>query len=445
MSRSRTGASLRSRDPGERFHWLLKWIAKNRGWLRLAPQPYSIQWACHLTHKCNVSADQIVICSGKHRHWIYRITRVHLQHRPGLRYSHYARKPRRYQNVCALKAVAAVAFCPFVPVHPRTDLHFAYLLVQGLATSERALFDRRVLREANSIAIAAETEFREMAATLRLISLAPELGEGNLAEFHRRTQLALKNLGTFVILTDESGQQLLNTRVPFGSPLGKTSNLEALRASLASPRMVVSDVFWRGISKRHVFNVMQALPPGETRARVIITTRNADDLARTIPKTPLAQSSSAAIVDNKGDVVTSFNNTPPAGNRLPILQGTPMPVTDTGILRLPGAEGVMLVHARVGTTDWRAVVWGAAAPSWVLSTWQRLLGAGAILSSLIAASVAWIIFEISRSARALNSMARAVANRQIAGRSAIPNPSVRTDRQHAAIGRCRTKHCGKKT
>ena len=129
---------------------------------------------------------------------------------------------------------------------------FAILLFQ-LQNSELAELERRTVRNANAISIGIQPTIDEMATMLKLVSSTQELRDGNLAVFHEKTRTALEGSGNFIIIVDESGHQLLNTRVPFGTPLGLSSDLEGIAKSHTTNSIVVGDVFMGKTSNRWVF------------------------------------------------------------------------------------------------------------------------------------------------------------------------------------------------
>jgi len=139
-------------------------------------------------------------------------------------------------------------------------LAFVALLLAQLQINERTALESRTEREAQSLASGINRTLQEMSTTLKLLVTSPELDNGDLEAFHNRAQAALRTGSLYVILVDRDGQQLLNTRLPYGSELGKTSNMQALEAALESGQIEVSDVFL-GITSGHwVFNAILPLP-----------------------------------------------------------------------------------------------------------------------------------------------------------------------------------------
>ncbi|MGE0847012.1 MAG: HWE histidine kinase domain-containing protein [Flavobacteriaceae bacterium] len=296
-------------------------------------------------------------------------------------------------------------------------LAFAAILVLQLEINEHDALQRRTLRDANSLATGVGRQFQDMATTLKVIASAPELANGDLAAFHERTQTALRESSLYILLVRADGQQLLNTRVPFGTELPKTSNMAVLEAALASGDTVISDVFYGATSRRWVFNVVLPLAGEQARnAAALIMTQNADDLGRLVTTEGLPEGWSSAVLDASGNTVISSQTSPTV---------QPEPFSDRVLAQFDSVGGVLeegldspqdiLGYARIPSSAWRAVVWGpvAAAQSSILITWRYLLFGGLVLV-VLAMTVAWIVSRQLRvPIRGLADMAVRMGNGEI--------------------------------
>ncbi|MEQ9609558.1 MAG: sensor histidine kinase [Kiloniellaceae bacterium] len=276
-------------------------------------------------------------------------------------------------------------------------LAFAALLLAQLQLNERAGLESRTEREAQLLATAVGHTLQEMTTTLQVLVTSPELSTGDLEAFHNRAQAALRHGSLFVILVDEDGQQLLNTRVPYGTSLGKTSNMTSLEAALQTGAIQVSDVFYGATSQRWVFNVIIPLPDDAAPGRgALIITKNADELRGLINADGLPAGWTAAVIDSAGDVVVSSADTPleaDAGKARHFDQdlATQLAATSGVAYRQNdlGSEEVV-GYAPLRDSGWKAVVWGptVAAQASILTTWEKLIfGSTALLAIAIAAAV----------------------------------------------------------
>ncbi len=186
----------------------------------------------------------------------------------------------------------------------RLYFYFFVLLVWQLQLSENAALERRTLRAANNVAENVEAVLDGMKIALQLVSSSKELADGDLEDFHAKTQFALEGAGSFVLVVDETGQQLVNTRVPYGTKLGKTSDLESLKETFEKNEVHVSGLFLGRTSGRWVFNVMKSLEASDkSPARAIITTRNAASLKQIFGTVALPAQWHSYLLDDSDHII----------------------------------------------------------------------------------------------------------------------------------------------
>jgi two-component sensor histidine kinase len=273
-------------------------------------------------------------------------------------------------------------------------LVFVGFLMLEFEEHEREILSADTAEDAQMIARAVDRELQDMATTLRLLVTSPELSAGDLRGFHNRTQNSLKSNSLFVILADADGQLKINTRVPFDTPLGKTSNMPALQSVLKNQVTEVSDVFHGATSSQWVFNVASPLPKEASAAgAAMIITQNAEGLKSLISTDGLPAAWSAAVVDGSGHVVTSVGARalePGAvfpADTLRLMNGFKGTIEDVN-----GKSRQMYGYAQITGWSWKAVVWGpiASAQANIITTWRQLVF-GSIVFLAISALSAWLV------------------------------------------------------
>jgi signal transduction histidine kinase len=92
-------------------------------------------------------------------------------------------------------------------------------LLVGQANNERIAVGRGLQATAEAIARAVDSEVRSYQAVLHTLARSPMLLANDLASFHGYATGVGRDTGTFVIVYDRSGEQILNSMQPYGAAL----------------------------------------------------------------------------------------------------------------------------------------------------------------------------------------------------------------------------------
>jgi two-component sensor histidine kinase len=122
-----------------------------------------------------------------------------------------------------------------------------------LTTTERARLFDETRRTAERIAADLDQTLNGYIAVLESLATTPALAEDDFATVYRQAEAALKSRGLYAFLRDMSGQQLFNTRVPYGTPLPRSTGFD--EEILSSQRPFVSDVVIGDVAKKAVMAV----------------------------------------------------------------------------------------------------------------------------------------------------------------------------------------------
>ncbi len=121
---------------------------------------------------------------------------------------------------------------------------FGAVALWHFAQSERARLDSDVRNAARSLAVALDREFEGKRSALRALALSDNLRRGDFAAFHRQASEFGAQEDVTIVLRDLAGQQLVNTRVPWGTALPEDPRLLAAeKAALSAGTAVVTNVF----------------------------------------------------------------------------------------------------------------------------------------------------------------------------------------------------------
>lgn len=248
-----------------------------------------------------------------------------------------------------------------------------------------------------------DREIAGMATTLRVLSTTQSLRDGDLATFHDRAWQALAGSGAYLLAVDDGMQQLLNTRVQYGTPLGLSSDPDTAKRAIERNLPTISGLFFGQVAQAYVFNVW--LPVDDAApVRVLALTQNGRNLVPALQSRQLPDGWHAALVDGQNTVIASTTGTElEIGSVLPLRQRAGLATSDDWTQE--NLDGVPVVTAewRSGLTGWRILAWASTASvQRPLEESLIQLAAWGIVIALVASVVAFLIANrISRSVQGL--------------------------------------------
>ncbi len=147
----------------------------------------------------------------------------------------------------------------------------APILIASLLAIAYVYQDQRVrvtqsMRETTrALALAVDRDIAQRDAIIRTMSRLPSLSSGELEDFYTTAREVAESWENSLILTDTRGQQLLNTRMPFGAALPYTPFL-AFPLDAPGADFEVTDLYMAPIGKQYSFSVRRPiLVDGELR------------------------------------------------------------------------------------------------------------------------------------------------------------------------------------
>jgi hypothetical protein len=123
-------------------------------------------------------------------------------------------------------------------------LIFAAVMIGELGKKEQAATERGLLDTARALSLAIDVELGASIRSLQILASSEHLRSGDLKRFYEQAKTALPALGPWetVVLTDISGQQLINLRRPFGTPLPMSGIPDLIRRVVAIRKPAVSNL-----------------------------------------------------------------------------------------------------------------------------------------------------------------------------------------------------------
>jgi signal transduction histidine kinase/CheY-like chemotaxis protein len=108
---------------------------------------------------------------------------------------------------------------------------FSAISFNMLLKAEREAALKGVHETARTALVSIDRELTNTEAAVRMLATSPYLAEGDLKRFYQQARYADQAGATWTALLDENGQQLMNTAVPFGTPMPD---------AVAGPRVAVA-------------------------------------------------------------------------------------------------------------------------------------------------------------------------------------------------------------
>jgi two-component sensor histidine kinase len=266
--------------------------------------------------------------------------------------SHGGKMTRPKPIAAYLMLMVAVLIIPMIA--------FSVLLLQRNNTAQQKVLTTLTAAAAGSMSEAVDREITGMMTTLRVLSKTPALFDEDLSPFYDRANRALAGTGAYLVLLDQNYDQLMNTMVPLGTPLPKTSDPDTAAVAIERRTPVVSDLFYGWTAKDWVFVVAMPVFPENGPPRVLMMARDAASLGPTLVRRKLADGWNAAVVDGKNMVIASTSPTNKTGERF---------FLDL-ISKGPAVSGE--VSATHEGTVYQAVVQGSDLSGWNIVMWAPM-------------------------------------------------------------------------
>ncbi|MDB5563009.1 MAG: chemotaxis protein methyltransferase CheR [Hyphomicrobiales bacterium] len=258
--------------------------------------------------------------------------------------------PRRSRSIAVYLLVLALV--AFVPV-----MAFAAVLLQQNNQAQQEVVETLTAATTQAIGQAVDRQIEGMTTTLKFLASSPSMGTGDYADLHRRGQSALEGTGAYLVLIDRTFQQLFNTRVPFGTPLGKSANSVTIQKALDTRQVAVSGVAYGPTAGAWVIPVFMPVVLREGLPGVLVITQNANNLASALLEGQIPNGWQVALVDADNAVIAASDGSG-------VEQGKPLFIAPASI----GAnKGWTREH--VGNADFVAIKWTSPKTGWSAVAW----------------------------------------------------------------------------
>ena len=180
----------------------------------------------------------------------------------------------------------------------------AALLIGYSYDRQSKVIEQRTLETARALAQAVDRELAIGQVALQVLARSRSLASGDLAAFHRQAQDAIPDLpGNSVVLSDASGQQLVNTLRPFGEALPHRGNLVQLRRLFETGQPAISDLFVGQVMRRPIIALDVPVRRGDRVVFALAMGIFPERLGDILVRQKIPQDWVVAIFDSQGTIV----------------------------------------------------------------------------------------------------------------------------------------------
>lgn len=261
---------------------------------------------------------------------------------------------------------------------------------------ERANIRQHALETTRGLMRVVERDLAANEALLHGLATSRQLDIGNFAAFYSQAQEVLNHTSGFtIVLTDASGQQVVNLQRPYGSPLPRHGNPDLLRRVLESRKGGVSDLYAGAVVKKLVVSVEVPVVRDGKALYAIDVGIYPSHLGEIMQQQGLPQEWVVSIFDSTGTIVArSRAEDQFVGHKAAPLLLARMREVPEGVVDTPTLEGiqVMAAFSRSPAYGWTVAI---GVPEAIVTAdlrkWLWLYAAGASLLLLAGLAMASVI------------------------------------------------------
>jgi two-component sensor histidine kinase/PAS domain-containing protein len=260
-----------------------------------------------------------------------------------------------------------------------------------------------LMDEARTLSADVDREIIGEIETLEALAASPSLRHGDFAAFQRQAEapLTLRRSGN-IVLFDRDIRQIVNTSVPFGTPMPKGVIQEQVEKAFATGKTQVTGLFEGPVAREILFSIIVPVKIDGQVRYALARSPSQHALARVVAANGLPPGWNAAVFDSIRRTIAQSGTQAPES-----VVGTTLPQVQWprggggGIQDFTDAEGQPSLQASTWSelTGWGTAVWAPrsvlGAPLQVL--WRALGWMALMAFSLVVALALWVGRVISRS------------------------------------------------
>ncbi len=218
---------------------------------------------------------------------------------------------------------------------------------------------KRIEDAASQAAQVIDADLYRAQSVLRALASSHALATDNLAAFHAEARTISETPGAWIILYDTHGQQLVNTRLPFGHKLPVRADPEAVTSMLASDRGQVSGVKWGTAIKKYFVIAETPIVAGNGKRYVIGQAYSPAFFVHSFGGRALPPSWNMAILDRTGTIIANSERAVESMGKSATAQTLAMTrKSRSGLVKNKSGDGMAVYDAytRSSLSDWSVII-----------------------------------------------------------------------------------------
>lgn len=283
--------------------------------------------------------------------------------------------------------------------------------------SGRAQLERDTIQTARALMQAVDGTLVKAETAAQALATSEHLAAPDLAAFYAQARNLLQKIdvGNNFVLSDATGQQLVNTLRPFPGPLPRHGNPEQLHRVFETGRPVVSDIYIGGVLRRPVMSIDVPVPKNGKVAYDLSVGLFPERLDKILSAQRLPPDWVVSVFDSQGVIVARTH----AAEQFVGRKGAPALVqrmTEVGedVVETTTLEGIPVsaIFSRSAVSGWTVAI-GIPAQTFATALRQRFVQLLIAVAVLLAGGIALALLlgeRIARSIRALTAPALALGS-----------------------------------
>src|SRR4051794_3441442 len=295
-------------------------------------------------------------------------------------------------------------------------LGLAAISMWEFARAEKQQNEQRAQAAAEQIIADIDQELARLQAAGQALASSAALRAGNYERFQQRaTEItrALPRSDYQIVVRDLTGQQVVNTHVPWGMPLPRGAAAATDQQVTETKKPYVSDLFTGATASRGILTVRIPVLVDETVTHVLSVAFEPAHLAELLRKHKLPPAWTPTVLDRNNRVIASLKTDRLVGTTVSQASGVPGDGLWWGI----NEEGdpVLRVFANSDLSGWRAFI---EVPNYVIQAplWRTFWLFGLLVTALLVISLTialWFGHRIARPFQWLAEDARALGQQDM--------------------------------